>query len=833
MPTAVKGPPSPHALGRPDRWAERTSAPRRRREPLQRLTLPTAPQFPLATAAADAPAPPRRRRAAPLRDVTAADDDVAGGSLPPPLPHLALPPFLTALLDPAASVDLPAGPVAAALALDNRELDKLVAALGRCRATWRRALVLREWLLAAGHALDDRLCTTLLRVCSQHGAAVTALGLYDWMKAPAEEGGAALTPTVFTYTAAMRAALGGGLVPRALAVWEDAVAAGCEPDCRLATALVEAAARAGDTDRALAAYRGMRDASPGSRLSPSVHAYTATMRAAAEGGRPDAALAVWDDMAAARVRPTGHAYAAAITACAAHTSADPPPGTGWRRAVALFDDMLARGVKADVVSCTALVGALAAAARSDDAHAVVQWMLAAGVRPNVRTYTALLAAHAAGKRWDRALGTLAALKRGGAGVSAGVEPNAYTYSALIKAAGEQGLWQLAEAIFGELEADALAARAAGAAPSAAPIPPATPPRRGGLDLGRRDAAATAAAARAASFDARRGSLDVLASTLAEQVLLDDAPSPASPASPPPRPPTPFAATAAPRALAAYTWAAAAPASAAAAAADASNPWGGAAADAAAVPAAWAAARTADAAPAAATATARAPPLNEVVCGALMAAYDKAGRPDDALGVLPRARAAGVAPNVVMHNIALSALGRAGRYEEAAALFAAMPTRDAVSHETLLGAAAAAARPADAEAAFAALLEAGHTPSDHAWCGLVAAHAAAGDTSAALRVADRRAAATAPATGAKKPAPSLPLFNALLAACERGRAWDAAISVAAAMRDAGVAPDAATARLLNAVASGGKASVEDQQLAAAALSAALAAAGGLLMRSGMF
>ena len=527
------------------------------------------------------------------------------------------------------------------MSLDNRELDKLVAALGRCRATWRRALVLREWLLAAGHALDDRLCTTLLRVCSQHGAAVTALGLYDWMKAPAEEGGAALTPTVFTYTAAMRAALGGGLVPRALAVWDDAVAAGCEPDCRLATALVEAAARAGDTDRALAAYRGMRDAPPGSRLSPSVHAYTAAMRAAAEGGRPDAALAVWDDMAAARVRPTGHAYAAAITACAARTDADPPPGTGWRRAVALFDGMLARGVKADVVSCTALVGALAAAARSDDAHAVVQWMLAAGVRPNVRTYTALLAAHAAGKRWDRALGTLAALKRGSAGGvgSAGVEPNAYTYSALIKAAGEQGLWQLAEAIFGELEADALAARAAGAAPTAAHAAPATPPRRGGLDLGRRDAAAaaTAAAARAASFDARRGSLDVLASTLAEQVLLDDAPAP-SPASPPPRPPTPYAATAAPRALAAYTWAAAAPASAAAAAADASNPWGGAAADAAAAPAAWAAARTADAAPAVSTPTARAPPLNEVVCGALMAAYDKAGRPDDALGVLPRARA---------------------------------------------------------------------------------------------------------------------------------------------------------------------------------------------------
>ncbi len=53
--------------------------------------------------------------------------------------------------------------------LDNRELDKLVAALGRSKATWRRALLLHEWLLALGHAPDDRLCTTLMRVASQHG----------------------------------------------------------------------------------------------------------------------------------------------------------------------------------------------------------------------------------------------------------------------------------------------------------------------------------------------------------------------------------------------------------------------------------------------------------------------------------------------------------------------------------------------------------------------------------------------------------------------------------------------------------------------------------------
>lgn len=49
-----------------------------------------------------------------------------------------------------------------------------------------------------------------------------------------------------------------------------------------------------------------------------------------------------------RVLCAGHAYAAAISACAA--------GQQWQRAVALFDDMAGvAGIRPDVVSCTALV----------------------------------------------------------------------------------------------------------------------------------------------------------------------------------------------------------------------------------------------------------------------------------------------------------------------------------------------------------------------------------------------------------------------------------------------------------------------------------------------
>lgn len=129
-----------------------------------------------------------------------------------------LPQELYRLLDPQASVDLPSAHSVSSCQLDNRELDKLFAALGRNKITWRRALVLHEWLLSMGHTPDDRLCTTLIRVCSQHGQTMTALSLYDWMRSSQRAGGAGLVPTVYTYTAAMRAALTGNMIDRAVKV---------------------------------------------------------------------------------------------------------------------------------------------------------------------------------------------------------------------------------------------------------------------------------------------------------------------------------------------------------------------------------------------------------------------------------------------------------------------------------------------------------------------------------------------------------------------------------------------------------------------------------------
>ncbi|KAG7669362.1 hypothetical protein Ndes2437B_g05514 [Nannochloris sp. 'desiccata'] len=775
-----------------------------------------------------------------------------------------LPAALYRLVDPAAPVDLPAPGTIKLTTADNRELDKLVSALGRSKATWRRALVLHEWLLQIGHKADDRLCTTLIRVCAQHGQAATALSLYDWMRTPVTSGGAGLECTVYTYTAAMRAALMGNMLDRALEVWTHAEADHArEIDCRLCTTLIEVCARRGDTDRALDTYRRMRAAPADSKLAPTVHAYTAAMRAAAEGGRPTAALAIWDDMQGAGCKPTGHAYSAVISSCAS--------GGEWQRAVALFDEMMKWGVKPDVVSCTALVTALGADGQWERAEKVVEWMLRNDIRPNVRTYTALVGALANARQWERASNIVTRMK--GHALGSGVEPNAYTYSALLKAMGDHGKWQMAEALFRELESEQLAAMQAddvvGNIATAGAV-------SGAAAVGVGDARGESAEERIAA--------DILVARTAEIALRslddedeDDVESTSSTS----------ASIAASTGFSYFS-------AAAAAAAAAANTTGTSSPEAPSTPsggvnaAAWTtnnaasrglqfdlgsalnasdyekidlhtAERTATphrkaattvssqhATPAPSThrvssavgnnnITANSSGLNavkggrgvvnEVVCGALMLAYERAGKWEEAVGVLNRAQALGITPNTVMYNTAVSALGKAGQLDAAQELFNTCPAPDAVTFETLIAAHGMAGDAEAAEALLRKMRAAGHTPQDYAYCGIVAAYSLRGNWKAALKVKDRAAAEGVP--------PSVHLFNALIAACDRARQYDKAIELGQDMVTAGITPNSVTQELLEGVCNSGVAAIENQQAAIAALSAAVAAAGTVMMRAGMF
>lgn len=82
-------------------------------------------------------------------------------------------------------------------------------------------------------------------------------------------------------------------------------------------------------------------------------------------------------------------------------------------------------------------------------------------------------------------------------------------------------------------------------------------------------------------------------------------------------------------------------------------------------------------------------------------------------------------------------------------------------------------------------------------------------------------------------PTVHVYNALIAACERAQQFDVGVLLSKEMRRNGVEPNSMTMTLMQGLGSKGVAQVEKQQVAAAALSAAVAAAGHLAMRTGMW
>lgn len=95
------------------------------------------------------------------RPAQAAATSMAAAAEPAAVSTERLPEPLLLLADADVPVALPAPGSVPPASLDNRELDKLIGTLGRSKATWRRALLLSQWLRDSGHQLDDRLCTTV------------------------------------------------------------------------------------------------------------------------------------------------------------------------------------------------------------------------------------------------------------------------------------------------------------------------------------------------------------------------------------------------------------------------------------------------------------------------------------------------------------------------------------------------------------------------------------------------------------------------------------------------------------------------------------------------
>ena len=202
-----------------------------------------------------------------------------------------LPNGVVKLTDANAKVNLPASVPPGSFC--NKQLDVLVNEIGRNKKTWRRSLVLLDWLLQMNHKPDSRFCTTIIRICAQNGQHRQALDVYDWMVRSSADGGAGITATQYTYTVAMRAALDGNLARTAVVIWKCVHQQGLVPDSYLCCAYMETCMKLGRMEDVLNVFNDMKTMS---KAPPPVHAYTIAMRASTASGNCRGALELWDEL---------------------------------------------------------------------------------------------------------------------------------------------------------------------------------------------------------------------------------------------------------------------------------------------------------------------------------------------------------------------------------------------------------------------------------------------------------------------------------------------------------------------------------------------------------
>ncbi|KAK6791217.1 hypothetical protein RDI58_010298 [Solanum bulbocastanum] len=116
---------------------------------------------------------------------------------------------------------------------------------------------------------------------------------------------------------------------------------------------------------------------------------------------------------------------------------------------AVFNTMLAEGLKPNIVSYNTLVGAYASHGMAQEALSIFDKMKNNGTRPDVVSYTSLLNAYGRSEQPERAMETFERMKRNN------LKPNLVSYNVLIDAYGSNGLLDKAVQVLREMEHDGL------------------------------------------------------------------------------------------------------------------------------------------------------------------------------------------------------------------------------------------------------------------------------------------------------------------------------------------------------------------------------------------
>ncbi|CAM9386504.1 unnamed protein product [Scytosiphon promiscuus] len=253
---------------------------------------------------------------------------------------------------------------------------------------WQKAVSLLDEMRQARMSPDARCYGNAMRACAAGGNWQLSLALLNTMK---KEG---VTRTAFNYNIAMQACRKAQRNGKALSLLAEMEKDSVTPDIVTYNTCVTIAGQAGRLDDALEL---LRKASEEGGLELDVVSYRAALGGLRREKRWEAAVKLLGDMQRRGLGPDEVCTAMAMNTC---VSAQEP-----LRALDLFRDMRDVGrVFPRISSVTALLEALAALGRWEDALVELRALSASGVKPDGRAIAYAMAACNAAKKWDQTIG---------------------------------------------------------------------------------------------------------------------------------------------------------------------------------------------------------------------------------------------------------------------------------------------------------------------------------------------------------------------------------------------------------------------------------------------
>ncbi|KAA3457122.1 pentatricopeptide repeat-containing protein isoform X1 [Gossypium australe] len=278
---------------------------------------------------------------------------------------------------------------------------------------WRWAMNIMEDMLSAAIPPSRSTYNNLINACGSSGNWREALKVCKKMT---ENG---VGPDLVTHNIVLSAYKSGAQYSKALSYFELMKGTHICPDTTTLNIVIDCLVKLGQYGKAMDIFNSMRDERADSR--PDIVTFTSIIHLYSVCGQIENCKAVFNAMLAEGIRPNIVSYNTLMAAYASHGMS--------KEAVAVFDQIKQNGFRPDVVSYTSLLNAYGRSQLPEKAREIFDMMKRNNCKPNIVSYNALIHAYGSNGLLAEAVEVLRQMEQDG------IKPNIVSICTLLAACG--------------------------------------------------------------------------------------------------------------------------------------------------------------------------------------------------------------------------------------------------------------------------------------------------------------------------------------------------------------------------------------------------------------